>query len=183
MITVTLPGLTLTNDPSRTGATLTALEGWYDSVGPRLDVVEYDHGHGAYDQDPVYDSPRSITVAGHLTVFSSTAVFELQRTVMALKALGGFQVAVTDPLGVLTATVRVGGRIEFDVVDEEGEAVFEIPLFARDPRKYGPEVIASTGLASTAGGLTFPLGSTRIDPFFPSDSLYPSDTLFPSGDI
>lgn len=185
MIRVSLPGLELSNDAGESETFLVDTDGWYDSVEPRLDVVDYEFGSGAYDQDPVYDEGRSITIAGHLTTWtpSPTAVFELQERVMRLKSMGAFPITVTDPRGALTATVRVSGRIDYTIIDEDGEATFEIPLFAADPRKYGPEIVQTTGLKATAGGLSFPLGSPRVDPFFPSEDLFPSDTLFPSGDI
>lgn len=183
MIRVNLPGLELTNGAGEAETFLTDIDGWYDSVAPRLEVIDYEFGHGAYDQDPVYDEGRSIVVAGQLSAYTPTAVFDLQRRVMRLKAMGAFPITVTDPLGALTATVRVSGRIDYTITDEDGEAIFEIPLFAADPRKYGPETVQTTGLRSTAGGLSFPLGSARNDPWFPSDNVFPSDTLFPSGDI
>lgn len=161
MITVDLPVTTLDNAASGSTAYLVDLPGWYDSADVKLRVNERHGASGIFDQDPVYDNARYFAIVGRIVAPGNpAAVFELRSTLMGLKIITGqWPVTVTDPVnGPLTANVRIAGPIKFEISDElDGWADFTIPLVARDPLKYGPTEILTTGLPVSSGGLAFPI--------------------------
>lgn len=160
MISVALPVITLTNS-QETGAEpfLVDIPGWYDTTEVGLHVNNRTDGHGAYDQDPVWDEGRFFAIVGRIIAPGNpTAVFDLRTVVMGLKAISGqWPVTVTDPKGTRTAMVRIAGKISYEISVEDGVADFTIPVFAKDSRTYGPDVSLTTGLPTSGGGLVFPV--------------------------
>lgn len=159
MITVTTPVITLTNSDSGEAPYLVDLVGFYDSSGPKLDNDERPNGDGDFDEEPVYDSALYFSIRGKIIAPGNpTAVFALRRQIMGLKALKSqWPVTVTDPLTTGTLSVRLVGKILFDVISEDGIAEFEIPVKAADPYRYGAPVRVSNGLPVSGGGLAFPI--------------------------
>lgn len=158
MTTVDLPGLSLLNEISYGIPWLTDLVGWTDSTDKNIPVELLPNGYGAFDDDEPSHGPRAFTVYGQL---EEGDVWALHRQVMSLESLPpGFAVTVTTAEGASSSKVRVNGKIEFTVIDEEaGAAEFQIPLFAADSRKYGPTVTQSTGLPVAGGGVVSPVVS------------------------
>lgn len=161
MITVTTPVIALSNVPAvDTDPYLVDLPGWYDTAEPKMQVNRRTQGHGAFDQDPVYDDALFFSIVGKVvSPDDPQAVFSLRSTLMGLKSITGlWPVDVSDPDGTTTRYVRISGKVRYTILDEAlGWAEFEIPVMAKDPRKYAAEVVASTGLASSGGGIAFPI--------------------------
>lgn len=159
MIQIDIPaiGLTLTNDLFDDLVDLVSFSGWYSSPENRFDIEDIPDGDGGFDEDPIFKRPRFVSIGGQKLQFDPTAAFELQRSVMSLQALGTkFDVIVTDPLGTLTVSCRVGGSIACEIVDEKHLVTFDIPVTVPDPRKYGPVVSVSSGLPVPGTGFLFP---------------------------
>lgn len=156
MITLDLPGLSLPNTDSGTDPYLRDTN-WYDTADMKLDVEEREDGDGAFDQDPIFDQAFYLDIEGGLITSDPTAVFELRKKLVALKRLGKFPVSATDPTGTFTRQVRIRGKIGYPIEREDGVVIFSIPLIAKDPLKYGPEEVVSTGLPTGGGGIAFPI--------------------------
>lgn len=162
-VTVTLPGLELTNSLTGDDPYLVDLQGWYDSTGEKLDDLEWPNADGSSDQDPVYNTSRYPVVVGALTTIDDTAVFALRTQVMALKAYTGqFPMTVTDPNGTRYALVQLADRIAFTIDRTDGIARFEIPLLATDSLVYGEPATLQTGLATPGGGLQYNLSAAGV---------------------
>ncbi|WP_100811795.1 phage distal tail protein [Microbacterium sp. BR1] len=157
MISFELPIFTLVNEPSNTVPYLRDLPDLLDSytVVPQreqrpLSVGEFD------DDDP--ESPGlTFTVFGEYRVPGGDWD-ALRRSVVGLASAGWFDVTVTTSVA-RTLRVRVVGTIIFDLIDESGYADFSIPLWAPDPRKYGPLQTQSTGLPVAGAGVVSPVTS------------------------
>ncbi|MGG7510959.1 hypothetical protein [Plantibacter sp. YIM 135249] len=162
MITVELPGLTLTNQAGQVAEYLQDLIGWFDGVDLDTKTVQRPRGDGFFGNARTYKSGRFVSVLGaRANVGDDLAVFDLQERVMALQNLvGQFPVSVTSPKGTLTAQVELGGQPQFSLIQQDGVAEFTIPLLARDPRKYGPAEVAGPMGVPTAGvGILSPITS------------------------
>lgn len=158
MIQVTLPFLTLTNEIA-TDPRLLDIPGWYDGSTPKNPIEERPQSHGAWDTgEPLY-SAKEYAVIGAMSVRDPVAVFQVREQVMAhLELKDPFDIEVADPLGARTASVRLtpGREPTFAIDDESGVATFQVPLLARDPRRYGPTASVSNTLPSSGTGMTFP---------------------------
>lgn len=160
MIRVDLPGLTITNEPSQRVPYLLDTN-WFDSAESVIDADDRPYGEGSFDVDMPQIRPRfdQFTI-GLVDPGDGSAVYALHDTVMALQELvDPFEVTVTDPRGPRSATVRVAGKIEFPIEDEDGVAQTTIPLKAADPKRYGPVVTPtpSTGLRRPGTGIDYPI--------------------------
>jgi len=157
---VTLPVLELENSDSGTDPYLIDIPGWDDSTEPKLNIVRRNAGHGVFDQDPVYDDARFFSIIGRqVNPGNALAITQLRTQIFGLKNLSGnWPVTVTKPDGSSrTASVKLAGKIRWDVSVEDSVVDFEIPVMAKDPRTYGPDVIVSTGLPTSGGGIAFPI--------------------------
>ncbi len=160
MIAVTTPTFTLSNEPSaRTDAYLVDLPGWYDSTDTKMFNNQRNGAHGDFDQEPVYDDARYFSIVGRIIAGEPSPMFALRQTIMQLKNIQtAWDATVDDIDGAWSASVRIAGKIRFQILDElAGYAEFEIPLKAKDPRKYGSYTPMSTGLPTTGGGIAFPI--------------------------
>lgn len=159
MITVTLPFLTLANDPA-SDPRLSGLDGWYDGTTSKNPQEERPQALGAWDPGSPKLSGADYVVSGEMSIRDAVAMFSTRDDVMSVQGIAElFPIQVEDPLGTRTAMVRLqpGGRPAFRIDDESGIAGFSIPLFAPDPRKYAPVVSVSNGLPTSGTGMAFPM--------------------------
>lgn len=162
MIQVDLPGLTITNEPGQTVPYLSDTN-WYDSTEIVIDADDRPYGEGSFDVDMPQIRPRFFDIVIDLVdPGNGSAVWSLHELAMGLtEFVDPFDVTFTDPSrGPLSSIgVRVAGKIEFPIEDEDGVASVTIPLKAHDPKRYGPLVVPSpsTGLPSGGGGIAYPI--------------------------
>lgn len=164
MIVAELDGLIFSTEPD---AVYTlgdgGLDGWYSGPPPRPDVEDLPNGDGADDVDVVYRAARPITMAG--LILASSVADPAWDAFAGLMADGSPRVlTVTDAAGVRHSEVTLQGAPTVGPI-VEGEARYTVQLLARDPVKYGPAVVQSTGLPTGGGGLEYPLGD-------PAGALY-----------
>lgn len=157
MISIVLPTRTVTNELSFTQPYLSDVSELLRSVevNPRreqrpADIGEFD------DDDP--ESPGLVfTVFGEYRVPGGNWD-AFRRELNSLAARGWFELTLITSV-VRSVRVRVAGTVDFDLVDEAGYANWSIPLWAPDPRKYGPWQTQSTGLPVAGRGVESPLVS------------------------
>lgn len=156
-------GLVLSNEHYGDGLSLSDVEGWWDSVAPRLNDEPRPNADGDFDEDPIYQGARFVTVLGRATFMGEPGrVFEAQRQLMTLHSLPSpFPIEVEDPMGTFTASVVLADRVGFDLHIGPGVAEFEFTVKANDPRKYGVSQTVSTGLPTSGGGVVEPV----VEPF------------------
>jgi hypothetical protein len=162
VISVELPGLTLTNAPGQSREYLRDLTGWFDGVDPDTKTKKRPRGDGFFGVRRTYKKGRAVVAEGGLIRLGDPAyLFELRDRVMALQNIpGSFMVTVRDPTGPWSAEVEIGGKPLFTIEDEDGVAEFEVPLFNRDGRKYGqPLQVGPEGPPTSGGGITSPITS------------------------
>ncbi len=155
LITVELPGLTLTNAPNQRVPFLLDLQNWHDGSETFRSSEQRENGVGLHRDDDPEEGGRYPIVIGHLNSMQAGDEWELRDKVMALKNLDEFDLVVTDPTGSWRSTVAVSGKIRFTPFND-GWANFQIPLEAEDPRKYGPKIVQSVGLPSAGIGMSDP---------------------------
>lgn len=165
MIQSTISGLTF----STVSATHSFgnLEGWHS--GPPADptVERRPNADGAFGSARDYKTPRIITQSGLLIADTfDEALVNLWPPFAALQGDGvPLPFTVTDASGAKTCIVTVVGVPAITPLGG-GLASYVLQMIARDPVKYGPARVLSTGLPSSGGGLEYPLGSPSGDLFY-----------------
>ena len=155
MIVAELDGLTFSTEPGAV-YTIAELAGWYSGPPPRPEVDELPNADGADDVDRVYRSARPITLTG--LILADDEADPVWDAFAALMADGTPKtLTVTDAAGVRQSEVTLQGTPDVGQLIG-GTARYSVQLLARDPVKYGPAVVQSTGLPTAGGGLEYPLG-------------------------
>lgn len=136
-------------------------DGWSSTPAIRGDSSDLPGGDGGYDTNPLY-GPRVISLSGSAVGPDSSTIASAKRQFAALlEASRGGTLTVTEGEVVLSCAVRPSGP--FRVTDTAPYAFdWQMQLTAPDPRKYGPSVEQTTGMAASSGGLSFPVS-------FPAD--------------
>lgn len=153
--TVSLPGLTLTNEFSRDVPYVVEVTNWDNASETVRESERRESGFGLYSDDDPEEDGRYPVVYGRYSAHPHGDVCSLREAVMALKNLDRFEMAVTDASGTWRIDVAVSGKIVFEIHDD-GWADFEIPLEAADPRKYGPLITQTVGVPSPGVGMSDP---------------------------
>jgi hypothetical protein len=158
--TVTWRDLTLTTGAEQPYR-ITALDGWESRPAPRYEKTARARAHGAHPS-PIWSDERLVTVEG----FTHD---EAARDALlhALQAAARYS---ADPDDAHPLTVALAGRtltaaaqvLRFDPVLTRGEwgigrFGWVIQWRCPDPLRYGPARVATTGLPTSGGGLTYPL--------------------------
>jgi len=156
-------GLEFSTDESAR-LTIATLDGWYSGAPVRSEVENRPNGDGAFGVNRVYKGARVITQTG--LIVAETMADPLWMQFAGIQANGApseFEVFDEIP-GWLTISVTLADAPTVGPL-VGGVASYVLQLVARDPIKYGPEMVASTGLPSAGGGLEYPLGD-------PAGALY-----------
>lgn len=162
-ITSTFGGLTFSNEPGSGGYSIATLDGWYSGAPVRSEVLNRPNSDGAFGVTRVYKGARVVTQTG--LIFADSPGDPLWTAFAGLQADGAASdFVVTDPIGPLSISATLASAPEIEPT-VNGLASYVLQLVARDPVKYGPDVVYSTGLASGGGGLEYNLGA-------PSGTLY-----------
>lgn len=135
--------------------TLTELAGWHGSPASTLSPVQKTRAPGAW-LSPRQLAPRSLAPSGLVQAPSRGALRDALDRLNAAAALDGSVLTVTeDDDQTRSMTVyRQDATLHTPVTDTL--ASWSLALVAVDPRKYGEQIIVSTGLPATSGGLTWP---------------------------
>lgn len=144
---------------STSGYGISRLRGWWDAAPARGgDVSDRPNEDGQFDEDRFYRGARVVSLEGSWRGDSILAAYQAREDLSALQADGiPAQFAVTDPLGLKWVTGRLATAPEVDDVIVGPYFKFAFDVVARDPRKYGPEVVDSTGLPTSGSGLVYPV--------------------------
>lgn len=136
------------------------LDGWYAGPAMRGKTDDQPVADGAFGSVKNYRSARVLTFSGYLLGSATTSAFEtLADKFAALQANGvPIPISVQNDAGTRTVTASLDGIPDVQPVAAITGASVTATFIAYDPIKYGPTVTASTGLASSGGGLGYPLG-------------------------
>ena len=133
----------------------------------RAIVENRPNSDGAFDVVKDYRAARIITFEGGL--FGATqedADLNFFDEFAALQADGApILFSVERDWGTRSSYVSIMDVAEIDDIGDGSAALVNVQLVARDPIKYGPSTMYTTGLPSSGGGLEFNL-------FAPSGALY-----------
>lgn len=134
---------------------LTKFDGWDGSPSPTLDMEQRARGHGATDSES-FLTPRIMSLGGLVHAPDGAALEAAFDRLNAAVRLEPFDILVLESGRIRQATVRRQGEVIPDFhSDVLGE--YSILIAAKDPRKFGDLVSATTRLPSSAGGATWPI--------------------------
>lgn len=135
-------------------------DGWFGSPGVRADKTDRLWGHGTFS-DRGWRDARLIIIEGNAHFDTEQAALEGYNRLMAAGAEGTYHtLTVEDSLfGTLTATVRLANEVVVDWL-MPGVLSYQLQLLSPDPRKYGPAIRESTGVAVAGDGLQWDLFTT-----------------------
>lgn len=157
MATFFAGGMTLQGGLVHDGWKFSEVVDWYAVTASKADVVERESAHGAFGIGPDYRESAVISVSGE---YFGSSPADVLRAVEALKVA----FARNQPLTVtfdddFRPTSRVVSVRGIQVPDLHGETYFSfvIDMVAPDFRRYGAEVVTTTGLPTSGGGLDYPI--------------------------
>jgi len=157
MPTITFAGLTITGDMSVDGFAVARLMGWYDGAPSRSVVRERPQSDGAFGVSRYYRGARVITVEGEWVGSTMADAYAARDTLAGVQADGlPSTFTVTDELGARSCEVTLEKSPVIDDVLRAPFFAWSFDVVARDPRKYGAEVTASTGVPTSGTGYTWP---------------------------
>lgn len=135
--------------------TLIGLEGWHGSPASTLSPVQKTRSPGAW-LSPRQLSPRQLAPSGLVEAPDEDSLRDALDRLNVAAALDGSTLTVTEGALVRTSTVY---RQDTPLHTPETDvlAQWSLALVAVDPRKYGDQIVASTGLPTSSGGLTWPV--------------------------
>lgn len=149
----------LTFDSSAvSGLTLSALTGWWDGPAPRLQMEDRPQDDGFFSPGRVFRSGKVVTVEGSFVGSSLVAAQQMRARLAAVQASGVVSdFTVQDDLGVLTVPAYLSGPVL--TTDDLYSPFFSwsFSVSSASAFKFGPPVTQSTGLATSAPGITFPI--------------------------
>jgi len=134
---------------------LTTMEGWDGSPSPTLTLTQRARAHGATDSES-FLTPRILSLGGLIHGADTAAIEAAFDRLNAAVSLEPFEIIVLE-----------SGRMRNTVVRRQGEVIptwhsdklagYSILIAAKDPRKFGDLITATTRLPFSEGGLTFPV--------------------------
>ena len=142
-----------TVDPAGVRFTVDKFDGW-GSTGSTASLTQRARGHGATSSEGFY-RPRTMTIEGLMMApvagMLSTAVDELSLAV----SLGQFDMLVSEQGRVRSVSAQRQDDVQVTYLTDI-VARYSIQVVAKDPRKFGDLVSASTRLPFSSGGLIRP---------------------------
>lgn len=133
---------------------LTTFDGWDGSPSPTLQLTQRARGHGATDSES-FMTPRILSLGGLIHGADTAAIEAAFDRLNAAVKLDPFEIVVLESGRMRNATVRRRGEV-IPTWHSDKLAEYSVLVSAKDPRKYGDLVTATTRLPFSEGGLTFP---------------------------
>lgn len=133
--------------------TVSKFDGW-GSTAPTLELSQRARGHGATASESFYTA-RTMNIEGLVMAPTLAARLDAEERLSAAVKLDQFPMIVAYPDRTRNCMVqRKGEVIPTELTDVM--ASYSVLISAKDPRKYGDLVTASTLLPSSSGGLERP---------------------------
>lgn len=132
---------------------LEKLDGW-GSPGSTAELTQRARGHGATSSEG-FLRPRVMTLEGVIDAPTAEALSYAVDDLSAAVSLSGFRLLVAEAGRIRHADAKRQDEVLVSWIDAV-TARFSIQIAAKDPRKYGDLVTASTLLPSSSGGLERP---------------------------
>lgn len=133
---------------------LQKFEGWTGSPASTLELTQRARGHGATSNEP-FLTPRHMVLSGRVTSPTPEALNASLDDLNAAVALEDFQLTVSETGRVRHCLAQRNGDVLSPKINNRA-ATFSVQIVAKDPRKYGALVSASTLLPRSQGGLIRP---------------------------
>jgi len=134
---------------------LTTFEGWDGSPSPTLQLTQKARGHGATESES-FLTARVLTMGGLIHGQDTAAIEAAFDRLNAAVSLEPFEILVLESGRIRNATVRRQGEV-IPTWHSDKLAEYSILVTAKDPRKFGDLITASTRLPFSEGGLAFPV--------------------------
>jgi hypothetical protein len=141
----------------------TKFEGW-GSPGPTLDLTQRARAHGATASES-FLMPRFMSISGLIHAPSHAVLNDYTDRLSAAVTLDAFQFLVAHTDRVRTCQAQRQGEVIVTPITDK-LASYSLLIVAKDPRKFGDLITAST-CSRVSGGLTFPATSrpfTGVEP-------------------
>jgi len=169
MATFSAGGLVLQGGFVAEGWKFSEIVAWYAVTASKSDVVEREGANGAFGVGPEYRESAVISVHGeYFGSSASDALLAVETLKRAFARNQPLTVTFDDDFRPTSRVVSVRG---IPIPDLHGESYFTfvIDMVAPDYRRYGAEVVTTTGLPTSGEGLDYPIGYP-IDYGLPGDS-------------
>jgi len=134
---------------------LTTFDGWDGSPSPTLSLTQKARGHGATESES-FLTARVLTMGGLIHGQDTAAIEAAFDRLNAAVSLEPFEILVLESGRIRNATVRRQGEV-IPTWHSDKLAGYSILVTAKDPRKFGDLITASTRLPFSEGGLAFPV--------------------------
>lgn len=140
-------------DPSGVRFTVDKFDGW-GSTGSTASLTQRARGHGATSSEGFY-RPRTMTVEGLILAPGAGMLSAASDLLSAAVSLGQFQMIVSEQGRVRNVMAQRQDDVQFTYLSDK-IAKYSIQVVAKDPRKFGDLVTATTRLPFSEGGLVRP---------------------------
>ena len=140
-------------DPSGVRFTVDKFEGW-GSTASTASLTQRARGHGATSSEGFY-RPRTMTVEGLILAPVAGALSAASDLLSSAVSLGQFQMIVSEQGRVRNVMAQRQDDVQFTYLSDL-VARYSIQVVAKDPRKFGDLVTATTRLPFSEGGLIHP---------------------------
>lgn len=131
------------------------LTGWHDTVAPVYESTQRPLLPGVLMGSSV-PGGRTVALSGWVVAEDRAALLAAHQRLVSAARLDGCRVQVEDADGTTWVTGRRVDQILWTPTSDVAEQ-FSVQFLCEDPRRFGDEMTATTGLPSTSGGLTVPL--------------------------
>lgn len=128
---------------------------WDDSPASSAELTQRARGHGSTSSEGFYRS-MVYTLAGTIAAPTVALGVAARNALASAVTLDPFQMTVAEGDSVLHSMVKRQDQPIFRRINPT-DRTFSIQVSAKDPRKFGDLVTATTRLPFSEGGLTFPV--------------------------
>jgi len=128
-------------------------DGW-GSTSPTLEMMQRTRQSGGWAGDS-FGKPRTLAISGWVTGPTAALLVEAENRLIAATSRDERLLRVSEAGVVRWITVRRAGEVIFDR-HRPTYATWSILVSSEDWRKFGTELVGSTALPATSGGLVIP---------------------------
>lgn len=157
MAVVNFEGITFDGASYDAGFGLADLPGWYDGAPVRDEGRRRPTSNGNFGVDRFHRDARVISVEGAWTGSSIEEAYEARARIEGIQASGvPSRFEVVDHFGTRWVTARLASAPQCSAELFSPRFTYAFDVIADDPRKYGEEVVSTTGLPSAGTGYVWP---------------------------